>query len=294
MHLHVSLFAAWRYRRDMPGAEALLRRIAEQGLVYVSTGGSDFTRPNGTATRVEGGYRVSGRKIFASQVPVGDVLSSFFTYEDPEQGTRVLAMGIPLSSEGVEVVETWDSLGMRGTGSHDVELRDVHVTDGQVMSNRPWGVLDPPLMTILLHAIPVITAVYLGIAEGARDRLVAQLHDGPKATDPIVQRLVGLVDYKARVARWSLFGALDQIGPDPTPSMDLVVVAMQAKRAVATEAISACDTVLEAAGGMSYLRASGFEQAVRDVRGVLFHPIPPEATLLHAGRVALDQPAAEL
>jgi acyl-CoA dehydrogenase len=76
--------------------------------------------------------------------------------------------------------------------------------------------------------------------------------------------------------------------------MQNVVRAMQAKRAVAEEAISACDTVLEIAGGASYYRKAGLEQAVRDVRGVLYHPLPPEATLLHAGRVALGQPADEM
>jgi acyl-CoA dehydrogenase len=292
MHLHITLFAAWRYRRDMPGAEGLLRKVADQGAVYVSTGGSDFTQPNGIAVKVEGGYRVSGRKVFASQAPVGDVLSGFFTYEDPEEGPRVLAMGIPFSADGFEVVETWDAMGMRGTGSHDLQLTDVFVGDGQVMSNRPWGVVDPPLMVILSHAMPVIAAVYLGVAEAARDRMLAMLRDSAKATDPLVQRLVGLVDYKLRVARWSLFGAIEQVGADPTPSMDNLVVALQAKRAVAEEAVSACDLVMQAAGGVAYSRRAGLEQAVRDVRGVVFHPLDPEKTLLHAGCVALDQPAA--
>jgi acyl-CoA dehydrogenase len=292
MHLHITLFAAWRFRRDMPGAEGLLRKVADQGAVYVSTGGSDFTQPNGVAVKVEGGYRVTGRKVFASQAPVGDVLSGFFTYDDPEEGPRVLAMGIPFAAEGFEIVETWDAMGMRGTGSHDLQLTDVFVADGQVMSNRPYGVVDPPLMVILSHAMPVISAVYLGVAEAARDRLVEMVRDSAKATDPLVQRLVGLVDYKLRVARWSLFGAIEQVGADPTPSMDNLVVVMQAKRAIAEEAVAACDVALQAAGGVAYSRRAGLEQAVRDVRGVVFHPMDPEKTLLHAGCVALDQPAS--
>jgi alkylation response protein AidB-like acyl-CoA dehydrogenase len=293
MHLHITLFAAWRYRREMPGAEAMLRRVVDERIVLVSTGGSDFTRPNGTAVRVEGGFRVTGRKIFASQVPAGDVLSTMFTYDDPADGLRVLSMGIPLRAEGVEVIETWDAMGMRGTGSHDVQLTDVFVSDGQVMSNRPWGVIDPPLMAIVAHAMPVIAAVYLGVAEAARDRALARLREQPKAKDAPTQRLAGLLDYKLRVARWSLFGAIAQIGDDPVPSMDVVVLAMQAKRAIAEEAVSACDVAMELVGGSAYFRGSGLEQAVRDVRGVVFHPFTPELTLLHAGRVALGEPAAE-
>ena len=67
MHQHVTAFTAWRYRRGLPGAEATLRKVAEQGLVLLSTGGGDYSHPNGTAAKVEGGYLLNGRKRFASQ-----------------------------------------------------------------------------------------------------------------------------------------------------------------------------------------------------------------------------------
>ena len=294
MHLHITLFAAWRYRRQMPGAEGLLRKVVDDRIVLVSTGGSDFTRPNGTATKVDGGYRVNGRKIFASQVPVGDVFSTMFTYDDPEAGRQVLGVSVPVRTEGVEILDTWDTIGMRGTGSHDVMMTDVFVPDAAVASKRPWGKMDPPLMTIATNAIPVITGVYLGVAEAARDLVLTRTAGTEKAADPTIQRLVGLLDYKLRIARWALVGALTEIGDDPDPSMENVVRAMQAKRAVAEEAVSACDTILQIAGGAGYYRKLGLEQAVRDVRGVLFHPLPPEPTLLFAGKVALGQPADDM
>ena len=60
MHQHVTLFTAWRYRRGLPGAEATLRRIADEGIVLVSTGGADFTHPRGTA--VHGRRRLPGQR----------------------------------------------------------------------------------------------------------------------------------------------------------------------------------------------------------------------------------------
>jgi alkylation response protein AidB-like acyl-CoA dehydrogenase len=125
MHQHVTAFTAWRHRRGLPGAEATLRRIADDGIVVVSTGGGDFTHPAGSATKVEGGYRVSGRKSFVSQAPAGAVLSTMFPYDDPAQGRRVLNMSVPFASEGVSIVQNWDTLGMRGTASHDVVFEDV-------------------------------------------------------------------------------------------------------------------------------------------------------------------------
>src|SRR5690606_12669494 len=98
MHQHVVAFTAWPYRRGLPGAEATLRRVAQDGIVLVSTGGADLTRPRGEATRTDGGYLVSGHKVFASQSPVGAVLSTMFAYDDPEQGRRVLNMAVPVAS----------------------------------------------------------------------------------------------------------------------------------------------------------------------------------------------------
>src|SRR5690606_17756825 len=49
MHQHVTAFTAWRHRRGLPGAEATLRRVADDGIVLVSTGGADFTHPRGQA-----------------------------------------------------------------------------------------------------------------------------------------------------------------------------------------------------------------------------------------------------
>ena len=81
MHHHVTAFTAGRVRRNLPGAEATLRRIADGDTVVVSTGGGDFTTPRGTAVKVDGGYRVNGRKQFASQSPVGSVMSTMFTLD---------------------------------------------------------------------------------------------------------------------------------------------------------------------------------------------------------------------
>jgi acyl-CoA dehydrogenase len=189
-----------------------------------------------------------------------------FTYEDPDAGRQVLAMGIPVRSDGVRIIENWDTMGMRGTGSHDVQM----------------------------NAMPVVAAVYMGVAEGARDRAIELVAGSSKAEDPVVQRLVGLLDYKLRVARWALCGAIAEIGDDPEPSMEKVVAAMQAKRAIAQESVSACDVALEVVGGAGYFRKLGLEQAVRDVRGVMFHPLTPELTLTHAGKVALGLQADEM
>jgi alkylation response protein AidB-like acyl-CoA dehydrogenase len=288
MHQHVVAFTAWRYRRGLPGAEATLRRVADEGIVLVSTGGADLTHPRGEATKVEGGYRVSGRKIFASQSPIGAVLSTMFAYDDPEQGRRVLNMAVPIASEGVQVLDNWDTLGMRGTGSHDVVLDDVFVPDERVLANRPHGVIDPPLQVILSIAIPIISAAYLGVAEGAFDAAV--LAASAKADDPTVQRQVGLMRHRLQVGQWSLDRALDVIGDDPEPSIDAMTAAMTAKREIALGGIEVCDLAMDVAGGPAFFKGSIIERGYRDIRAAKFHPLTPELTLVHGGRLSLGLP----
>ena len=285
MHQHVTAFTAWRHRRGLPGAEAPLRRVAEERIVLVSTGGGDYTHPRGTAVRVEGGYRVSGRKSFVSQSPAGTVLSTMFTFDDPERGLRVLNMSVPFASEGVQIDEHWDTLGMRGTASHDVTFDDVFVPDERVLADRPHGELDAPLQVISSIGFAIISAVYLGIAEGAYERAVASL--AGKEPSTLTQRRVGLMSHRLRVAAWALEGALSAVGDDPAPSMETVAAVMAAKREVALAAIEVCGLAVEVAGRQGFDRGSPIERAYRDVRAAAFHPLDPEVTLVHAGRLAL-------
>lgn len=291
MHHHIVLVTAWRWRRDLPGAEATLRKVVDDGVILVSTGGADFTKPRGEAVKVDGGFEVTGTKIFASQSPVGNVLSTMFPYDDPDEGRIVLNMAVPISSEGVSVLDNWNAMGMRGTGSGDVELTDVFVPDERVAARRPYGVIDPMLQTVVANALPPIVAVYLGVAESARDEAVAAVAGTPKADDPGTQRRIGLMEMRLRAAAWALDGALAAIGDDPAPSVDNILHAMAAKRAVTEAAIEACDLAMEVVGGAGFFKGHPVERAYRDVRGIKFHPLEPEAALLHTGRVTLGLPA---
>lgn len=292
MHQHVVSFTAWRYRRGMPGAEATLRRVVDDGIVIVSTGGADFTRPRGEAVKVDGGYRVSGHKVFASLAPAGAVMSTMFRYDDPDEGTRVLNMAVPFAADGVRVLDNWDTLGMRGTGSHDVVIEDVFVPDAAVLANRPYGVIDPPLQVIVSIAMPIITAVYLGVAEAAFAAAVEAA--AAKAGDPLVQRQIGLMSHRLQVASWALDRATDEVGDDPAPSVQRVAAVMAAKREVALAGVEVCDLAMEVVGGAGYFKGAAIERCYRDIRAAKFHPLTPEVTLLHAGRLALGLPVDDL
>ena len=228
---------------------------------------------------------------------MADVLTTMAVYDDPDEGRVVLLAGIPMSAAGVTVLETWDALGMRATGSHDVLLEDVMVAESQIAARRPWGRLDPVLRTAGIHFAPTVASVYTGIAVGARDEAVRiardrKMPDGRLlAEDPGVQRQVGLMDFTLRTLWWSLLGALNELGDEYAPDDQAMEPVMIAKRHVVAGARNVVDLAIDMVGGSAYFKSSPLERAYRDVRAGTFHPMNPERSLIYSGQLALDLPA---
>jgi acyl-CoA dehydrogenase len=269
--------------------------VANEGIILMTSGGSDGLWPSGTAAPVEGGYLVNARKIFCSQAPVADVLTTMAVNTDSTNGDAVLVMSIPMKTEGVQILETWDTLGMRATSSHDVQLTNVFVADAQVAGKRPWGKLDPILRAAGFHFAPIVSAVYFGIATGARDEAVRAVsarkmgEGAPAGADPMLQRFVGEMDCKLHVAWWSLIGSVNELADDYKVDDETLARLMAAKRQVLLDSEGVVDLAMSTIGGLAYYKRSPVERAYRDVRAGKFHPMTPERTLYYAGRLALGQ-----
>ena len=124
MHTHQVAIPAWRWHHQhaaRPMVEPLLRRITDENLVLLSSGGSDWIGGSGTAEKVEGGYKITARKVFTSGAPAGDLLMTGAISEENGERT-VLHFGVPLGAPEVTVLDTWRSMGMRSTGSHDIQI----------------------------------------------------------------------------------------------------------------------------------------------------------------------------
>jgi acyl-CoA dehydrogenase len=263
----------------------MLRRVAQERIVVVSTGGNDWTRPTAVATPVEGGWTVSGRKTFASLAPAGDLAATFAVLGSPAPGADVIGFGASLKAPGITVDQTWDAAGMRGTGSHDLVFDNVFVAERQVSARRTWGVLDRPLLVASVHAWPVVYASYLGVAQGLAE---AALTTGKTTAESASQ--VGLMDFHLRAGRWALEGALAEIGSDPEPSLENFVTVQQAKRAVTLACQQIATVATEVAGGRAYARRGPIDRMIRDLRAATYHPYPPDTILLHAGQHRMDSP----
>lgn len=295
MHLYNTLVQVFRRRSGAPDAEGVLRRVVDENLIIATSGGSDWIWPSTVAVPDGDTFRVSGRKVFCSQAPEATVISTSAVVGEPGEGAEVLHFSVPLGAEGVTLVETWDTMGMRGTASHDLVFEDVVVPAEKVIARRPWGSLAGPLMAAGLHFAPVGAATYYGIAAGARDVAVAEAAAKARGTTPLaelgrVQRQIGLMDSKLSVAWWGVMGSIDQLGEGYAVNPATLSSIMLAKRHAVMEAIEVVDLAMGVLGGRSYFRSSPLERAARDVRAGVFHPFTPEITLAYAGKLALGDP----
>lgn len=202
MHTHQVATAAWRWRHQKAPVEGLLRRVASENIVLVSSGGSDWLHGTGKAERVEGGYRINARKIFVSGCPAGDLLMTGAVYQDPQDGPTVLHFAVPMTAQGVCIDSTWTVLGMRGTASHDILLEDVFVADAAVTARRPQGKWQPLFQVISMIAIPLMYSTYVGVAERAHELAVRQAK--LRRIDGHVRHLVGGMTNELAIAQLAL------------------------------------------------------------------------------------------
>lgn len=284
MHSHLVAAQVWRHHRGLPAP--VLPKVAASDLVLVSTGASDWIDSNGRATKVDGGWRVSARKSPSSGAPAGDVVVTSARWDDGPDGPQVVHLSVPFSAEGVRIEETWDAVGMRATGSHTVVLDDVFVPDASVPLVRPAGEWHPVWSTVLGAAMPLIVATYVGVAESAADRALDAARG--RASRPDVVTTVGRMLTSLTTARDAVRAMLGH-SADLRFDNDLetATTVLQRKTTAAEAAMATVRLALEASGGAGYAAGSGLGRLLRDVHGVLYHPLPVAQQETFTGRVAL-------
>ena len=292
MHTHQVAIPAWRWEHTAakPAVEPLLRRIAAENLMLVSSGGADWVGGSGTAVKVDGGYRITARKSINSGAPVGNLLMTGAISD--EDGTRkVVHFAAPMAAPEVHVLDTWHTLGMRGTGSHDIDIQGLFIPDDKIAMKRNAGEWHPVFQIIATIALPLIYAVYLGVADHARTIVLDMVAKRPM-TDRML-RIAGQMDTALHAARFAHAAMLDAVELN-APSEQTVNISAIGRRLVEENAIKAVEFACELAGGAGFFRSAGLERMFRDVQGARYHPMNHEAQYAYAGAMALGQPVAHI
>lgn len=276
------------------------KRIVEQGAIYAqpfSEGSAAAAGkiPFGTlATRTDGGWLVSGKKIFASLSGAADYYGVLCTEDRPDRSRRdTLYMAIPKDAPGVSIVGEWDPLGMRGTVSRTLVMKDVFVTDDAQL--LPRGLYFKAAMA-WPHMFMTLSPTYMGIAQAAYDFTVQYLRGETPGQPPVKRRMyptkqiaVAEMYIKLQQTRALFERTVREARANPSKGERLNAYAAQ--YTIMENANDLCRLAIRTCGGQSMLKSLPLERLYRDSRcGSLMLPWTAELCLDRLGREALYEP----
>ncbi|MEK5107629.1 acyl-CoA dehydrogenase family protein [Cytobacillus sp. FSL K6-0129] len=237
-------------------------------------GGNIFrgSQPETVARRTAGGYIISGEKTFATLAPIADPLIVMAWVEDE----GVLGEFLIRKSDKVVVKETWNTIGMRSTGSDTIMLNEVFVPEKALLAKatgKDGGLKNRS--TFLF-----IASVFLGVAHAARDFIIdfakhqqAGSLQKPIAEVPHIQQKIGEIEIALTTSRTLLFSLADKWDRYPHLRDDLLNDFQAAKYTICHQAIHIVELAMRVAGGRGLSKDFKLERLFRDVQcGLSMHP----------------------
>lgn len=290
--------------------EGLLRGIGAGQIVVsipATEAGTTVRYPKTEAVRTGGGYVLNGHKIFGTLSPAATLFFSSARLDDGNGGYESVLCMLGRDTEGVEVKDNWDALGMRASGSGDVVYRDVHLGEGNIVrSGEPLGAMalgggDPG------SANHGLLGAFVGIAEAAAGMVVEQAKTRRKSpSDKLMaerqwmQHLIGEMDIDLTICRGMLAyegmaidAMVERYPKRDTPEqemLDMDRVHQGVKHTINRRAIDVVDKALTASGGAGYMNKHPLARLYRDVRaGPFMQPFSPPEAIEFVGRIVLGQ-----
>ncbi|MFG1605786.1 acyl-CoA dehydrogenase family protein [Actinoplanes sp. NPDC049265] len=228
--------------------------------------GSRLSQLTTSYQKVDGGYRIVGSKTFCSGAGhAGGYLVAARSTEDPTQVSQFI---VP-PGDGVRVEQTWDALGMRATGSHDLHL-DVTVPTGALLG----GVEGLALVVAQLAPqwmVASYAAVYVGVARAAVDAAVEHVNRRELGHLPAVRARIGRADAQVAAAHLAVMEAAGRVDEAPGDAETNRWV-WRAKLLAGTTAAEVAASMLEAAGTSAMRRGNPLERLYRDARAGSLQP----------------------
>ena len=273
------------------------RRIVGQGKIYsqpFSEGGAAAAgkAPFGTlARKVEGGYIVNGKKIFASLAGAADYYGILCTLDKPGATQRdALYLAVDRTLPGVTVSGDWDPLGMRGTVSRNLVFEDVFVPESERL--MPEG-LYAQAATRWPHMFATLSPTYMGIAQAAYDFTVQYLRAEVPGTPPVKRRMyptkqVAVAEMKVKLEQTRAIFLQNARSARVDPSKEIRLGLYATHYTIMENANDICRLAVRTCGGQSMLKTLPLERMYRDSRcGSLMLPWTAELCIDRLGRECL-------
>lgn len=273
-----------QFSEEIVNNRALINRIVSEAATGSPTRGG---RPGTQATLIEGKWHISGRKSFATTCYA---LTHFLTSAWIVEKETIGYFLIPSTAEGLKIEDTWNMVSMRGTGSHDVILDNVMIDENALVeiNDGPRGV---KLNAWALH----IPAVYLGIAQAARDYALhfASTYQ-PNSLNtvigelPHVQDKLGQIELKLTTSRHFIYSVAEKFD-NPSISEQLTVELGAVKHTIVNNAIEIIDLAMRIVGAKSLQSDNPLNRYYRDVRAGLHNPPMDDMTISKLAKAALAE-----
>lgn len=235
-------------------------------------------RPETTAERGQNGWIINGRKTFTTMSPV---LNFFIVSATIKETAEVANFLIPRTTNGIVIEETWDSIALRGTGSHDLILDHCVVPDDHLVEE--FNMAGKKANGWLLH----IPACYLGIAKAAQRYAIQFAKEyspnsivGPIIELPNVQQKLGEIELKVMQSEYFLYGVAKQWDSSNEYDREKMVASLGAAKLTVTNlAIEIVDLAMRIVGAKSLSLSNPLQRYYRDVRAGLHNPPMDDMTL---------------
>jgi alkylation response protein AidB-like acyl-CoA dehydrogenase len=309
---NMHLFLVWQTARSWRAAKIAGDNVRENSLatvlkdvaaghlimaVLTTENGTGLVNPMTEAVRDGSGWRLNGQKSFATGCTAANVLNVMVRVRDATGDSRRAVAQVRRDNPGVAIHDDWDALGMRGSGSHNVTLKDCFVEEKGVTDSGPWGQITPGFLTGSTVANLGLSAVFLGIAEAARAIALRLITSRGQNDRSGLQHLIAEMEIDLAAARAVLersatnTDAALEAHPETLP-VDLAQFLAKdfqcAKRFVTQKAIDIVDRALTASGGSGYLTRSPLSRLYRDVRaGPFMQPWSPIYAFEFIGKITL-------
>lgn len=285
MHVYWTGLAADMWRQGNKSLAWILERGAE-GEIFAALHGearNDFPGVYSTtkAERVEGGWKITGHKIFGTLSPVW-TYGGFHAQDNSDPDNPKVVHGfLAKDTPGLAIVDTWDTLGMRATQSQDTILDEAFCPDEQVISVNGTGLTQGPewLGALFAWALFGMASVYYGAARRAFDMTVAKMPqktsvanlDHTMAYHPEVQHNVAEMRMSLDICE-ALLNQNTSDWANGVAHEDWPIRIIGTRFTAVNHAYDVVERAMDLSGGAAAFKRSRLEQIFRDVRMGKFHP----------------------
>jgi alkylation response protein AidB-like acyl-CoA dehydrogenase len=285
MHHYFVGLCADLHRAGDPSGDWVLERAAEGAVFAAGHGETGNDIPvllsSSQAVRADGGWKITGHKIFGSLSPVWTYLGVHAMDMSDPAAPKVVHGFLHRDATGYRIEDTWDTLGMRATASNDTILDAAFIPDEATVLVCPAGFAGagPFQVTLFAWALLGFAGVYSAIAHRAFDDTVKAMHERKSialtrsmAYHPEVQHHIAEMRIHLEGLDAHLDRTCDEWAAGVDHGMDWATKIVACKYDVVNRAWSVVDTALDLSGGSGIFKRSRMEQLFRDARLGRIHP----------------------